>query len=381
VRILHTTDWHAGKTLRGVRRTPEIRRVLQHLAATVEEEAVDLVLVTGDLFDTRAPSAAAERAVYEFFLRASRAGAVSVVIAGNHDSGERLEAWGQLASLAGVHTLGRPRPADAGGVIEMTLGGEPAVIAALPFASPRTLVSALDITRGDAGHRAYAARMAEAIEHLCARFRGDAVNLLLAHTSVEGALFSGSERRVHVTQQWSMDAAALPPEAHYIGLGHLHRPQWVRAAPAPTRYAGSPVQMDFGEVAEEKRFVLIDAAPGRPASIALRPYTGGVPLVDLAGSLDEVVAAAGSIEGEALLRVTVTLGGPDADLGRRVRKALPNALVVRAKLPDAAPYSPPAGPARGPGEQFADYYRLRHGREPPDALLEAFGALHREANS
>ena len=91
MRILHTADWHAGRVLRGVDRTPEIAQALGEILEIAQSERVDLILVAGDLFDTPNPSADAERAVYEFFLRSGQLGIPSVVIAGNHDSPQRLE--------------------------------------------------------------------------------------------------------------------------------------------------------------------------------------------------------------------------------------------------------------------------------------------------
>ena len=109
MKLLHTSDWHAGKAWKGQSRLDELAVVLDDLASVVERERVDLVLMTGDVFDTSSPSADAERLVFGFFRRIGRLDVPSVVIAGNHDSPTRVEAWAQLAELARVTACGVPK--------------------------------------------------------------------------------------------------------------------------------------------------------------------------------------------------------------------------------------------------------------------------------
>ena len=112
--IVHTSDWHAGRLWKGIDRLDELEAVLAHCGDFIERERADLLLMTGDVFDTRGPSAAAERAVFRFFRRVGRAGTRTVVIAGNHDDPLRLDAWGTLAELVEVTTVARPRRANEG---------------------------------------------------------------------------------------------------------------------------------------------------------------------------------------------------------------------------------------------------------------------------
>jgi exonuclease SbcD len=253
VRIVHTSDWHAGRVWNTIDRLPELAAVLEDLGDFAERERIDLLLMSGDVFDSGAPSAEAERLVFGFLKRVGRTGAHTVVIAGNHDQPARLEAWGLLAELVNVHAVGRPRRADAGGVIEVeTRTGERTAIACVPFAPARGFVSALELAASEAeAHQRYADSLKAVVEHLAERFRPNTVNLLVAHTHLEGAVVSGSERQVHIGEQWAATPQALPPRAHYVALGHIHKPQSVGTAPAPTCYAGSPLQLDFGEAGEE----------------------------------------------------------------------------------------------------------------------------------
>src|SRR5690242_10442697 len=97
MRVVHTSDWHAGRTWKGIDRTDELAAVLDDLASFLERERIELLLVSGDVFDNGAPVAKAEKVVFGFFKRVGRAGTKSIVIAGNHDSPARVEAWGMLA--------------------------------------------------------------------------------------------------------------------------------------------------------------------------------------------------------------------------------------------------------------------------------------------
>src|SRR5207249_4918701 len=179
-----------------------------------------------------------------------------------------------------VHVVGRPRRAEAGGIIEVVArGGDIAVVACIPFAPPRGFVSAVELAAGDTEARQrYADSLKAVVDHLAGHFRLETINLLVAHTHLEGAVLSGSERQVHIGQEWAAAPQALPPQAHYVALGHIHKPQRVQSAPAPTYYAGSPLQLDFGEAGEEKSFVVVDARPRQPARLERVPYRGGKPL-------------------------------------------------------------------------------------------------------
>jgi len=307
-----------------------------------------------------------------------------VVIAGNHDDPLRLDARSLLTELVNVQILGRPRPASRGGarIIE-TRCGEKAVVAALPFASPGAWVSALDLAGEEASARSKYARMFErAVQNLCGAFQPDAVNLLMAHTHIEGALFGESERRVHIGEDWAASPEALPPTASYIALGHIHKPQKIEG-PVPAYYAGSLLQMDFGEAGEEKTFVVVTASPGRPAKpakIEHVPYEGGLPVVDLRATLAELEESADQLRA-GWLRVTVPLTEKDPDLNRKVRELLPNALVVRAELPEAE--EPPEirlEPGISPVKHYRAYHLRIHRQEADWAVLETFQNLYDQAS-
>src|SRR5258707_1948949 len=297
MKIVPTSDWHIGRRWKGIQRLDELETVLNHLAAFIEEQSIDLVLHSGDVFESRNPPAEAEQLVNRFLVRVGRSGAKMHVIAGNHGDPLRLDARSLLTELVNVQIVGRPRSAARGGTrILSTRCGEKAVVAALPFASPGAWVPALDLAGEEASADSKYAQMFElAVQDLCGAFRPDAVNLLMAHTHLEGASFGESERRVHIGEDWAGSPEALPSTASYIALGHIHKPQKIDG-PLPAYYAGSLLQMDFGEAGEEKSFIVVTASPGKrakPGDILHVPYGGGLPLVTLRASLAELDGIAG----------------------------------------------------------------------------------------
>lgn len=391
MRIAHTSDWHAGRVFRQVPRLPEMEQILERFGDDLEHENVDLLLVSGDVFDTGAPSARAEGLVFSFFKRVGRAGIRTVVIAGNHDNAARMEAWGRLAELVNVTVVDRPRTRAGGGLVEVqTRAGERALVAAVPFASPRLFVSALDMAMGTesssgervagdtVARRSYADGLAGVVSHLAEGFAPDAVNLLMLHTHLVGAAFSGSERQVHLGSDWAAVPEAIPGRAQYVALGHLHRSQRVEAAPAPTFYSGSPLQLDFGEVGEEKSWRLVELRAGQPADVEQVPYRGGRRLVRITADLPALQADAARLSADdALLWVRVPMLLPEPELNARVRQLLPNAVRVEAVLGGASPAPGEDRPPPGASERemFRAFYRSRKGGEPPEALLDAFNAL------
>ncbi|MEZ4460266.1 MAG: exonuclease SbcCD subunit D [bacterium] len=346
MRFLHTSDWHAGRIWKRVDRLDELRATLEHMVAYVAEHQVDVVLISGDVFDSRSPSGRAERLVAEIFRAIDRAGAKTVVIAGNHDSATRMDAWRILAELANVTIVATPRSASQGGVVTVSSrdGRESATIACIPFASSAIFLRASEMAEDETkSHMKYAQAFGGMVKALQTSFRPDTVNILMAHTHLEGAILANSERQVHVGENWAADVSVLPHDAHYVALGHIHKPQALDAA-CPAYYAGSPFQLDFGEVGELKTFNVFDArAGGAGPKPKLVPYQGAKPLKEMQGTLTEILDAAPDYQ-DAWVRVTVDLQAPDPDVARRVRAAIPGAVVVHANLPKKeAPKSHTAG--------------------------------------
>ena len=308
MRLLHTSDWHVGKAIRGHSRADEHRAVLDEIAGLAAEHAVDLVLVAGDLFETAAPSAEAEKIVYRALLKLAGTGAEVAVIAGNHDSGRKLEAVAPVFEAAGrVHVVSRPLGPDKGGVLRLqTSSGEDVRLAMLPFVSQRGIVRAKDLMDSKAYENAqhYAERMRLVIEALAGGFESDTVNILMAHAFVHGGQLGGGERAAHFIDDYALSAQAFPAEAGYVALGHVHRPQRI-AGPGQIHYCGSPLQLDFGEEQQRKQVNVVDIEPGLPPTVTKLPLSSGRPLRTVTGTLAELELLGREMDDDPWLRAVV----------------------------------------------------------------------------
>ena len=355
MKLLHTSDWHVGKVLKGVARLDEQRAVLAGLVDLARREAVDLVVVAGDLYESAAPPAEAQGLVWSTLLDLRGTGAAVVVVAGNHDNAAHFEALRPLAAVAGISVLGRVRRPDDGGVIDVTTGsGERARVAALPFLSQRYVVRAAELMAGNAAEHAgsYAERCRLLLDGLCAGFSADTVNIVVAHAMVRGGRLGGGERDAQTIEDYYVDPTAFPAGAHYVALGHLHRTQQLPGG-APIWYSGSPIQVDFGEGGDEKHAIVVEARAGAPAVVRPVPLDHVRRLRTLDGTLAELATRAGGV-GDDLLRVLVREPAR-AGLADDVRELLPNAVDIRIAAAAAADAPAPTRAGLGPHELFAAY--------------------------
>jgi len=378
VRFLHTADWHIGKTLRGISRIDEQSAVLDEIRDIAVRENVDCVLVPGDLFESRAPSPEAERLVFSFFADLICLKIAGVVIGGNHDHPKRLAAVRSLLDPLQIHFRPEPMPAAAGGVIELSVRNERACIAVLPFASERHIIDACALMGPEEQwYQEYAENVTRMMDLLAQSFHPRTINILLAHVYAFGAETSGSEWNIHTSQPYAIPPARFPASAQYIALGHLHRPQEVKA-PVPCYYSGSPLQLDFGETGQAKRVLLIDAKAGRPVHVESIPLTTGRNLRRVEGRIEEIEARAEEY-GDDYLRVVIVADGPVPGIADRVRASLPNALYIELKR-DEIKVTPEIATDQSlrPDERFDGFYRREHSAEPPEALIAAFNELYEE---
>jgi exonuclease SbcD len=363
MKILHTSDWHVGKVLKGRDRHDEHTAVLHSLVQVARDEDADVVLVAGDVFETAAPTAKAQGLVMRTLLALRDDGRQVVAIAGNHDNASLLDAvYRPVLGELGLHVLGTPKRPDAGGTLALrTRRGEPATVAALPFLSHRYAVRAAEVLLHEFAEHTldYAQRVAEMVRLLTQGFGDHTINLCLAHATLLGGRRGGGERDVQTSLDYELPASIFPPTAHYVALGHLHRRQEI-PAPCPAFYSGSPLAIDFGEEANEPAALIVTASPGIRADVRPVPISGGRRLRTLRGTLDQVIAD-GEQDSDAFLRVVLAEPGR-AGLGDLVRGKLPNALEVM--LDDAH--------RARPGSRDGDR-RSRAGRSPLDLFGDYLG--------
>ncbi len=383
MRILHTADWHLGRTMRGKSRASEFEAVLGELAEIAKAERVDVMLVCGDIWDTASPSPESDRLLNEALRELIGLGVQVVLIAGNHDSARKLEALGRLSDLLGVHTQSHVKRPDEGGVITLTAGDETARIAAIPWVQEGRVIDAAEVLGLEhEQHQSYAEQTARIYRSMAAPFDEPAaaktINIMAGHLFVDGAVLSdidGSERLLHIGMGYGIAPAALPSTPQYIALGHIHQPQEILTTTAPAAYAGSLLQLDFGERDQQKVVRIIDVQPGRPIEQRAIALTKGRRLTELRGTLDDVIAAADGVA-DAFTRVVLNVDRPEPGLAARVREAIPLAVDVRLDYPRAVDEAPEPELARlSPQELFDRYYRAQHGVAPDLALLALFTEL------
>lgn len=383
MKLLHTGDWHLGKRLYGADRLDEAEAALAEIAALAEREAVDAVLVSGDLLDRRLIDSSALGACLRAMERLAATAPV-LAVAGNHDD---PDLWGHLAPYLdgrGIHVAGRVRPVEEAVVSVPTAAG-PLHAALLPWPEPARMAV-------EAGASAQEARLryADLVGAIVGRYAAEAVArrreaggaaVLVGHLMVERALPGGGEREMTMGITYTVSTAALPSDLDYIALGHVHRPQSLPGLAAPGRYAGSPMALDFSEDNHAKSAVIVEIDGDRTThrEVAL---SAAAPLVRLRGSIAEMGALASAHPG-AWFACDVELEAPVMDLVRQVRDAVPRALRVEPHY--AQPIDPPvpAGAEGGDGapalgDLYAQWHHLQD-RRLTGAQAEAFAVALADA--
>ena len=341
LRLLHTSDWHLGHTLHDLPRRHEHARFLGWLLDRLSEEAVDALVVAGDVFDTANPSAEAQETLYRFLAAArTRMPALDVVIiGGNHDSAARLDAPDPLLRALGIRVVGGlPREGkrvDAERVIVPLTdrtGEVAAWIAAVPF------LRAFDLPAVDAEDP-----LVEGVRHLygqildAARSKRAPGQALLAtgHCFMTGGTLSAlSERKVLGGNQHALPADIFPDDVAYVALGHLHLGQKVGGRES-VRYSGSPIPLSLAEAAYNHHVLIVDLEGEALGGVRIVPIPRSVALLKIPADgprpIDEVlpllaalppVDPAVPLETRPYLEVEVVVPKPEPSLRRRVEKAL-----------------------------------------------------------
>lgn len=279
MKILHTSDWHIGRTLYGRKRYEEFEAFLDWLAATIGQERVDVLLIAGDVFDNTAPSHRAQQLYYRFLCRV--AGSCCrhvVVIAGNHDSPSFLNAPRELLKALDVHVIGdvTDRREEEVLVLVRADGTPELIVCAVPYLRDR------DIRIAEAGEsiedkerklvegiRRHYAETADLAERKRRELNSDVPIIGMGHLFTAGGQTVDGDgvRELYVGSLAHVSAGIFPASLNYLALGHLHVAQTVNNLEW-MRYSGSPLAMGFGEAAQEKSVCLAEFA-GTEAEVRL----------------------------------------------------------------------------------------------------------------
>lgn len=314
MKLLHTSDWHLGRSFHGVGLLGAQASFVDHLVDVVRSERVDAVLVSGDVYDRALPAPDTVALLSQSLERLVDAGAQVVLSSGNHDSAIRLGFAGGLLSRAGVHVR-----TSLEGIGTPVLLGDVAVHP-LPYLEPSVVADALG-----ARERTHASVLRAAMARVSADATPAHHRVVMAHAFVTGATGSDSERDISVGGVSAVPAAVFDGMS-YAALGHLHGQQQVGEF---ARFSGSPVAMSFSEQAHVKGSLLVDLG-GRTPEITAIPAPVERPLAVVRGALEEVLTDPrwASAEG-AWCQVTLTDSQRPLGAMDRVRRRFPHTLELR----------------------------------------------------
>lgn len=259
LKILHTSDWHIGKQLLKVEFTEDIELFFNWLIQTIESEGINVLLMSGDLFDQANPSQTALTQYYQFLKRMIPLKCKIIITGGNHDSPHVLNAPKELLHFLDIEVVGGAPENLAELFIPIELNGEKVVVAAVPFLRDKDI-------RKSAPGESYDDKMEQIKEGLKAYFEN--VNnyysenyqgfnfVVMAHLFAQGAQTSESEREIQIGNQAGVEAAIFGDLPDYVALGHIHKPQMVGMP--HIRYSGSPISLSFSEKLDQKQVVILD---------------------------------------------------------------------------------------------------------------------------
>ncbi|GAB6990672.1 exonuclease SbcCD subunit D [Paenibacillus pini] len=382
MRILHTADWHFGRSLEGRSRLREQEDFVDELVKIASDQQADLILMAGDVYDSVNPPAAAEQLFYEASARLTAEGRPLVVIAGNHDQPERVSSVSPLVSRQGITLVGLPIAEAI--TVHASRTNEIAKIAALPYPSEARLNELLS-AEGDEDElrRAYSARVGKLMRMLARDFSSQTINLAMSHIYVLGGVESDSERPIQVGGAYTVDPSALSIGAQYTALGHLHRSQAVKSE-GMVQYSGSPLAYSFSEAGQAKSVTMLDILPSKQPVMEEIFLSCGRPLVrwKAKGGLDEVYRwleegrdEQAFIDLEISLTEAMSLGEI-----QQLRKSREGFVHIRPVYPEMEAAELQHERSRLPvPELFRRFYqRQTGGAEPEEALVDLFLQLVEE---
>ncbi|MGH8892982.1 MAG: exonuclease SbcCD subunit D [Actinomycetes bacterium] len=355
MRVLHTSDWHLGRSFHREDLLGAQARFVDFLVDTVRSERVDAVLVAGDVYDRALPSVDAVGLCNDALGRLASIGTRVVLISGNHDSARRLGFGADLIDTAGIHL--RTDPTRSGTPVLLPDARGDVAVYAVPYLEPDAVKDAFGCQ--DRSHQAV---LGSALDRVRADLatRPGTRSVALAHAFVTGAAPSDSERDISVGGVSSV-AASTFTGVDYTALGHLHGAQ---APAAAVRYSGSPVAYSFSEAQQRKGVLLVElgAVPGSPAQVELVPTPVERALARVSGRLDDLLT---SSRWEALtghyLQVTLTDPLRPREPMERLRARFPHVLVLGFE---------PEGVSAGDDRSYAARLRGRSDLEVADDFVE-----------
>lgn len=406
MRLFHTSDWHLGQNLHGQERDFEHASFLTWLLARLKERQPDVLLIAGDIFDTVNPPVKSQERLYDFIVSAHEQQPLLtiVMIAGNHDSGSRIELPAPLMRRLRTHALGRVLWLDDGTLdVERLLlplpdakGEIAAWCLALPFLRPAEVTGA---TLGDDYLRGIGQVHELLIEAANLKRKPGQALIAISHAHMAGGSVSeDSERSLIIGNAEALPASLFGPSITYVALGHLHKPQRVNGEDR-IRYSGSPIPLSFSEIGYQHQILEIECDGEQLSSVEtlLIPRAvnlqriGPAPLAELLLQLKDLpdIDLLADVDRQPWLEVRVRLDEPQPDLRNQIEEALQGKAVRLVRI--GAEY---AGKGSGDGgdneeglieldqlspqELFSRAWLDNYGSEVDEQTLSDFATLLQE---
>jgi len=304
IRILHTSDWHLGRQLYGRRRTGEFEAFLAWLLNLIEQERIQALLISGDIFDTTTPGSTAQRMYYDFLGKLPKS-CHTVIISGNHDSPTLLGASSSLLRHFNIHVV-TDAIVDNETLILSDATGKPELgVIAVPFLHDRDIrISQENESLADKDHayqEAVAQHFLEAERQIIHLTGGRKVPVVcMAHLFTMGAITVEGDgvRDLSVGSLSHVQSSIFPSVADYTALGHLHVPQTVGGQES-IRYCGSPIPMGFGEANRRKQVCIVDLSRDDVPTVKSVPVPIFRKLVQLKGDLKHIQDGLSKLEADS----------------------------------------------------------------------------------
>ncbi|MBF9015297.1 MULTISPECIES: exonuclease subunit SbcD [unclassified Oceanispirochaeta] len=406
MKILHTSDWHLGKKLNNWSRLEEQKEILSEILEVCRKEDPELILLSGDLYDSWNPPHEAIELLYRTLSRMSDGGRrIILALAGNHDAPEHIEAPDALARESGIFFIGYPgsQPADmelesgvkilfpeAGMVLIKGLSS-PLRVICTPYASETRMRQYLDIENREEALRNILTERWKSLGEKYFDKKG--INLMAAHLFMgnRSELLSeeepeGEKSILHPGGLEQIFCDALPSDCQYMALGHLHRGFPVSTEPVPAVYSGSPGAYSLSENHKDKSVVLIDLEPGKKARYNFIKLKSPWPLYrETFEDCDEAVSWLSDHPGgyvEITMRTEAYLTGSEK---QKILKSHPRILSIIPELlhPEESSLEEQKSFAgKTVQEIFGDYYRhSRQNSDPSDQMLNLLEEIISRGNA
>lgn len=408
MKILHTADWHIGQLFHEYDRTYEHQQFLNWLLEKLISEQIDVLLISGDVFDLSNPSAASIKMFYSFLNKAVKASPnlQIIITAGNHDSAARLESPKPLLESSNIHIIGLVEKKEDGSIdyekLVLPLKDKAGAIKAWCMAIPFLRIGDYPFV-ADAENlytAGVSALYTAAYDYACTKKQADEPVICMGHLHAQQAEITDMDKteRLIMGGVECIAATAFHEDIRYLALGHIHKAQRI-GGKEHIRYCGSPIPMSFSELNYKHQVIVFDLEEQSihnvesievPVSVELKRVPSvHSSLTEVINALQQLPAAGSELQSTPYLEVRVLLDGPEPGLRHKIETALNGKAVRLAKIDVKYPVAAAAVNTTAtipednlrelqPEDVFAKVYQAKYNNAVPAELLQLFNQATQE---